>query len=227
MDNFLEILIPLIFAAIYFFGNMFSGKSKEEEESPPGLPRSRDSEDEEAEAVERQRRIQEEIRRKIMERRRASEGGQSAPAVPIGQELRERRQEVEAPRAAREEAREEASAYSTPPHEAESKPASPTFTWDESDNAYDDTLQARLRRIEKTKREAEKLRKQAAKRSRISDDGGEKRRQQNTGGYFTGTVRGSLRDPQAARVAFVYGEVLGRPISLRKGASSVPGLDWP
>jgi hypothetical protein len=233
MDNFLEILIPLIFAAVYFFGNMFSGKSKEEEDGPPTLPRSRGGEGD-PEAAERQRRIQEEIRRKITERRRAS-GGEpktSSPA-PAGHEFRQRRQEVEAPRQAREAAearreraeatREEPSAYSMPTHEREAESASPTFTWDESDNAYDSTMQARLKRIEATKRKAEKLRRQAAERSDGSD-GGSGRRQQRTGGYFTGTVRESLQDPQAARVAFIYGEVLGRPVSLRKEASSVPGL---
>ena len=233
MDNILEILIPLIFAAVYFFGNAFSGKSKDEEDGPPTLPRGRDAEDE-PEVAERQRRIQEEIRRKIMERRRAAGGETAAPAAaPAGHELRERRKEVvarrqtrEAEKARRETAEaphKEPSAYSIPTHEREAESASPTFTWDESDNAYDNTMQARLRQIEETKRKAEKLRQQAAKRG-IGDDSGTTRRKQRSGGYFTGTVRQSLQDPRAARVAFIYGEVLGRPVSLKKGSSSVPGL---
>lgn len=221
MDNLLEILVPLIFAAIYFFGNMFSGKSKEEDDASPTLPRRRDSEDNEPDAAERQRRIQEQIRRKIMERRRASEGGQPATRSPLGSELRERRQEQEARREVLEEAREQPSAYTIPSYEAESE--SSTFTWDKSDNAYENEMQARLRRIEETKQEAEKLKKQADKNRKASDDG-RSQRKQRTGGYFTGTVRESLQDPKAARVAFIYGEVLGQPISLRKGSSSVPGL---
>jgi hypothetical protein len=30
-----------------------------------------------------------------------------------------------------------------------------------------------------------------------------------------------LRDPVAARVGFIYGEVLGKPVSLRKSGSGV------
>ncbi|PXA05707.1 hypothetical protein DDZ13_02210 [Coraliomargarita sinensis] len=232
MDNLLEILVPLIFAAIYFFGNMFSGKSQEDKEAPPTLNPRRDSDG--PDAAERQRRIQEEIRRKIMERRRASGSGQTTSTAPSGRELRERRQQVEARRQAREEeevrrevveeVQKEPSAYSIPSHEMESDPESPTFTWDDSDNAYDSTMEARLKRIEETKRQAEKLQKQAAKRNNTPDQE-DKQGKQQTGGYFTGTVRDSLKDPRAARVAFIYGEVLGRPISLRKEASSVPGLN--
>ena len=65
MDNILEILIPLIFAVIYFFGNMFSGKS--DGDSAPSIPGGR--QDEDPDVIERQRKIQEEIRRKIAERR--------------------------------------------------------------------------------------------------------------------------------------------------------------
>ena len=65
MDNILEILIPLIFAAIYFFGNMFSGKS--DGDSAPSIPGGR--QEEYPDVIERQRKIQEEIRRKIAERR--------------------------------------------------------------------------------------------------------------------------------------------------------------
>lgn len=229
MDNILEILIPLVFAAVYFFGNMFSGKSKEEDDAPPTLPRSRSSEDE-PDAVERQRRIQEEIRRKITERRRASQGGQVASEVSEDPGLRERRQGAEAQREAhrereaRREARREPSAYARPSHEMESEAESPTFTWGESGHAYDSEMQARLRRIEETKQKAEKLRKQAAERSE-STNGPSQKRKQKTGGYFAGTVRESLQDPQAARVAFIYGEVLGQPVALKKGNVSVPGLN--
>jgi len=222
MDNLLEYLIPLIFAAIYFFGNMFSGNSKDEEDAPPTLPRSRGADDE-PDAAERQRRIQEEIRRKIMERRRASEGGQVAPAAPAGHDSRERPPPVPVPRETHSEARERPSAYSIPSREREPEPGHPAFSWDKSDDAYENSMQAKLRRIEETKRKAEKLQKQAAERRDSPDKRGEPRKPR-TGGYFTGTVRESLQDPQAARVAFIYGEVLGQPISLRKGSSSVPGL---
>lgn len=234
MDNILEILIPLIFAAIYFFGNMF-GKSKDGEDASPGSPRRRAAEDEDADAIERQRRIQDEIRRKIMERRRSSEGETSpvAPVAPSGQELRERRREARGQHTTREAQKEtrevmRGNRESPPPlfrptHHAESEVDTGAFSWDESDNAYESGMQAQLKRIEETKLKAEKLKKQAAaqRRNQIDEKDKPKRR---SGGYFTGSVKESLQNPAAARVAFVYGEVLGQPVSLRKG-QSVPGLN--
>ena len=229
MDNLLDILIPLIIAGIYFFGNMMSSKSEGENNAPK--PRRKGGID--PDAAERQRRIQEEIRRKIMERRQASEGGGSAQPAPVGQELGERRPQVEAHREMRQaqkktrevvhESREVPSPFAVPTPGRED-PANPAaFSWDESDNAYDDSMQAQLKQIEETKRRAEKLKQQAAeKRRALEEPSAGKRR---TGGYFSGSIRQSLKDPAAARVAFIYGEVLGQPISLRKGSSSVPGLN--
>jgi hypothetical protein len=77
MDNILEILIPLIFAAIYFFGNMFSEKS--DGDSAPSSGSGHQKED--PEGIERQRKIQEEIRRKIAERR-GGEGSRAPLDVP-------------------------------------------------------------------------------------------------------------------------------------------------
>ena len=222
MDNILEILIPLVFAAIYFFGNMF-GKSKDEDEASPGAPRRRLAEDEDSEAVERQRRIQEEIRRKIMERRQATSRGGSPEVAPSRMETLERRQEAEAevrrevrkPQEVPEDQRER-------PYHFERDPKTKVFSWDESDDAYDGTMQAQLKRIEATRRQAERLKREAAKKRKTTESRPERR--QRSGGYFSGTVRESLQDPQAARVAFIYGEVLGPPVSLRK-ESSVPGLN--
>ncbi|MEC7281811.1 MAG: hypothetical protein VXU50_07075, partial [Verrucomicrobiota bacterium] len=106
MDNILEILIPLIFAAIYFFGNMFSGKS--DGDSAPSIPGGRQEED--PDVIERQRKIQEEIRRKIAERRGGEDSRSpldapsSSPAASQTQlpsatyesQMQERQQRIEA-----------------------------------------------------------------------------------------------------------------------------------
>ena len=232
MDNLLEILIPLIFAAIYFFGNMLSGKSEDDEESPSSSQRRRSSGDDGPDAAERQRRIQEEIRRKIMERRRASGGGE-ATAGPSARELRrdvtaqrEERQTEAQPREVVREKEEVPSAYSMKPHEGSEESREPTFTWDQSDNSYETSMQAKLRRIEETRKTAAKLKKEAGMSGDLTSDSGSKKSgRRRTGGYFTGTVRESLQDPAAARVAFIYSEVIGPPITLRKGSSGVPGLN--
>lgn len=214
MDNILEILVPLVFAAIYFFGSMFSGKKEDEEQPPPMVPREAAS-DENRDEEAHQRRVQEEIRRKIMERRRAQSGDAPPPELP-----RERMRPREEPARTAPEP--------TPPQVAQERDDSDrTFSWDRSDNAYDKNMDAQLRRIEETKRRAEQLKRQADKAHMKNEVGaGSKRKsQRRSAGYFTGSVRESLQDPAAARVAFIYGEVLGRPVGLRDAsASSVPGL---
>lgn len=233
MDNILEILVPLIFAAIYFFGNMVTGKSKDDEDAPSQLPRRRNPDEIDPEIVERQRRIQEEIRRKIMERRQAgSESG--VPAAGLGELRREPAQEVRAKREesgqtrkeTRERVHENRSSppplVSGKPSGSEPEPLRPVFSWDESDDAYASSMEAQLKQIEATKRQAEQLKREAvSKRKSMEGSTGQK---VGSGRRFTGTVRDSLRNPEAARAAFIYGEVLGQPVALRKGAGTVPGL---
>ena len=174
MDNILEILIPLIFAAIYFFGNMFSGKS--DGDSAPSNPSGRQEED--PDVIERQRKIQEEIRRKIAERR--SSQGSRAPL----------------------------NAPSASPVARQSQPEAAS---------YESQMQERLQRIEATKRRAEKLKQQV----RITQTNSTFA--QNPSRVARGSVRSTLRDPSAARTAFIYGEILGQPISQRR-TQTTPGL---
>lgn len=215
MDNLLEILIPLIFAAIYFFGNVFSGKD-EDESAPTQAPRRR-NEDQEADAIERQRRIQEEIRRKIMERRRQAQGGpQQAPQPTEGR--------VECPSGA--PARPEPVVKDNQPASRSSHP-SPRAPEPvpQAANPYESQMQARLQQIEATKRQAERLKQQAGMVGTEKVGTAAPSRPQSTRqrSLFRGPVRASLTEPAAARAAFVYAEVLGPPVSQRK-SPTVPGL---
>ena len=174
MDNILEILIPLIFAGIYFFGNMFSGKS--DGDGAPSIPSGRQEED--PDVIERQRKIQEEIRRKIAQRR-SSEDSRSPQDAP-------------SPNPA--------------PRQTQSPPAT-----------YESQIQERLHQIEATERRAEKLKKKV----RITQNN-------NTFAHIPsrvarGSARSTLRDPSAARTAFIYGEIMGQPISQRM-TQTIPGL---
>ena len=174
MDNILEILIPLIFAAIYFFGNMFSGKS--DGDSAPSIPGGRQEED--PDVIERQRKIQEEIRRKIAERR----GGEDS------------RSPLDAP--------------SSSPAPSQTQPPLAT---------YESQIQERLKRIEATKRRAEKLKEQVHITQNNSTFA------HNPSRVGRGSARATLRDPSAARTAFIYGEILGQPISQRRN-ETIPGF---
>ena len=176
MDNILEILIPLIFAGIYFFGNMFSGNS--DGDSAPSIPGGRQEED--PDVIERQRKIQEmrEVRRRIAERR----GGEDS------------RSPLNAP------------SSSPAPSQTQHPPAT-----------YESQMQERLQQIEATERRAEKLKQQV----RITQTNSTFA--QNPLRIAHGSARSTLRDPSAARAAFIYGEILGQPISQRK-TQTIPGL---
>ena len=174
MDNILEILIPLIFAAIYFFGNMFSGKS--DGDSAPSNSSNRQEED--PDVIERQRKIQEEILRKIAQRR----GGEDSRA-PLG-------------------------SPSSSPAPRQSQPETASFEYQ---------MQERLRQIEATEKRAKKL-KQQARITRSNTTFAH-----NPPRIARGSARSTLRDLSAARTAFIYGEILGQPVSQRK-AQTIPGL---
>lgn len=220
MDNLLEIIVPVIFAAIYFFGNMLSGKADKDDAPKP--PRRRPGNAEDDEAAERQRKIQEEIRRKILERRQQAEGRGPVPPVVSPPPMRGmRRHQPEQAKGTTAQTREASQPppYMAPTHDAE--PVAEGFSWGESDNAYEKEMEAKLRRIEETKRQAEKLKQKAASPLIESTTTSSKRR--SNGLRLSGSVRSQLKNPGAARAAFVYGEVLGQPISMRK-QSNVPGL---
>ena len=195
MDNIFEYIIPIAFAAIYLFGNKLSEKTKE----------VFDQQSEDTDLNDQQRRIQEEIRRKIMERREGSP--------------------------------DQAEVWSAPARRRDASSSSPTNTFPDTGDAVDlpkskaesvtsssDTfasqLEARLEKVEATNKRAQELQKLGANNLAYSVQNSTKSR---TGGLFPGSVRSTLRDPAAARAAFIYGEVLGTPVSQKK-ASSVPGL---
>ncbi|MGJ8652143.1 MAG: hypothetical protein ACSHX8_02605 [Opitutaceae bacterium] len=218
MENLLEVIVPLVFAAIYFFGNMLS-KKEEDGAQPPQRPANT----QDSEAIERQRRIQEEIRRKIQERRQATEGGQptTPPAVPASSErLRPHHEAVEARRKEVETRRAQREHVKGTRETVHGKQAPPRLTPAHTAGGYESQMEAQLQRIEETKRRAEALKREAATSAPTASSERKRKRSSHT---FSGPVRNQLKDPAAVRAAFIYGEVLGQPASLRQ-QSSVPGL---
>lgn len=204
MENIFEILVPLIFAAIYFFGNMMS---KKEADSPPSK-RQRPTEEEEA-IQARQREIQEAIRRKILERR----GGSKAPS--------------EAPQSERpggyprrpEPRPEPVSSVPPEPEVVTSSPVAGSFSWDSSGNAYQEQMKERERQIEETRKQAEAIRKQAGALSTSVQRSS--RSPRRSGRSFSGPLRSRLNNPGDARAAILYAEVLGPPLGLG-GRTRIP-----
>ena len=179
MDNLFEYIIPVVIAAFYLFGNKLAKKAE----------KIFDQTSDDTDVDERQRQIQEEIRRKITQRRGGSSQSSSSGSFPeVGAG-------VDVPRPKAE--------LFTPPR-----------------GTFASQLQARLERVEATKKQAQELQKMSA--NNIASNSRSDTRSR-IGDHFSGSVRSALRDPVAARAAFIYAEVLGTPVSQKK-ASSVPGL---
>ncbi|ADE55149.1 hypothetical protein [Coraliomargarita akajimensis] len=219
MDQLFEILIPVIIAAVYFFSNVLNKKNSEEEG-----PRAPGSYDDGEDYDERQRRIQEEIRRKIMERRQQQEEASSTSPPPIQREvpsqqltpadhrLRERLRETQERMRHKVEADEPPVVVPPPMPVAEVPAKEPQgFSWDTSDNIYEQQLEAQLQQIEATKRHAEALRAKAEGASaKVA-----RRRRSSGASLLQGPVREQLKNPSAARAAIIYREVLGKPKALQ------------
>jgi hypothetical protein len=100
---------------------------------------------------------------------------------------------------------------------------SPAMQWQEgSGDSYDNQMERQLKKIEATKRKAAQLLSKTSKggiQATNETRGSSQRRSMRS----LGSVRSSLKNPGAARSAFIYGEVLGPAVSQRK-TTGVPGL---
>ena len=206
MENLFEIIIPLIFAVIYFLSTVF-GKSQNKEDSE-------EIDDEEferaleAEAAEHRRIAQEEARNRAE---------QLPPEPPEPQQRHQQDQRVNrGPNLATpfQQTRRPATSSPTPP-------PTPWETANEMEDAYETAMQAQLEKIEATRQQAEKLKQQAQSGQTKTSASGRSRTTASIG--LSGSVRDNLKDPKAARLAFIYGEVLGPPVSQRK-SNSAPSL---
>lgn len=194
MENLLEIVIPVVIAAIYFFGNLFSKGEASEDTAPLGRTLVEDPD-----VAAREREVRENLRRKIIQRRQLDDDASqtSSPLPPVLPRVEP--VVLSAPESAR----------------AAGQPSD--FSWQTPDNIYETKMEAQLLRIAETKRQAEQLQQQAARaRSKATAQWGQSvARAPRSSSLLTGSVRSSLKNTGAARAAFVYSEVLGRPVSLR------------
>ena len=187
MDNLFEFIIPIVIAAFYLFGNKLSKKAEE----------VFDQTSEDTDVDDRQRRIQEEIRRKIMQR--------------TGKPSQSERPQKSQPAS---------SSSSTDLDTKVSEPQAEPELFTAPRDSFASQLQARLEKVEATKKQAQELQKKGASNAVPTMRADLRPR---SSGFFSGSVRSTLRDPAAARVAFIYAEVLGTPVSQKK-VSTVPGL---
>ncbi len=197
MDTLFEIIGPLIFFGIYILGKLFSKKDDAKDKQPVTRQRSRPTED--PEDADYQRQEQEGILEQLWQSGQNAQtalGGNREEPPPIPSLVMQRQ-------------------------EAEKEDSRGAF-WDNPGDSYDDEMERQLKKIEATKRDAARLQSET-NQGGIQSAGeiGSSRKRRKKSSF--GSVRSSLKDPGAARSAFIYGEVLGQPVSLRK-TSGVPGL---
>ncbi|MGE9296864.1 MAG: hypothetical protein ACQKBV_11305 [Puniceicoccales bacterium] len=230
--DFIDIVVPIIVFIVWLVGQLGGALSKknqdeaQEDQQRPFTPLNDPSNDDDA----RTRRIQEEIRRKIAERRGQSPDQDQQPAPPP---LR-REAPAAPPPLRREPARGnydttwgEESAYSTGETRRDE---SPSFAPSAPARDYAAELEEQRRRREETERAAQRARQRVGNQMQ-SMLGGEigsrsrRRSSSHSGTALSRRVRNQLTDPRAAREAFVYMEILGTPVGQRHNGQSRPSWE--
>ncbi|MGJ3243879.1 MAG: hypothetical protein ACFE0O_13135 [Opitutales bacterium] len=220
--DWLEILVPLIFALIYILGNIFGNKNPDEDDASRKRDRSESGGDDPADL---QRRIQEEIRRKIRQRQ-GGEGasGQEGPASAPQTETAPPRYDPHQPEQPRAH---EPERQSRPQPESADEPLRQP---EPARTAYEDQIQEQLKEIEETRKRAAVLQEKARKVKKTGGNRGEigspSRPRTVRGGQSHQSLRdavlGLSRDPDAARKAILYMEVLGTPVGMRRNGKMGP-----
>ena len=233
MDNIGELIIPALVFIFWAISSVAQAakkpKQKNQRRQPPPRPYTpleHPSNDDDA----RTRRIQEEIRRKIAERRGSSP---QPPAMPDEPRPAYNPYEPEKPRPApvqRPAARapEQTLRRESAPSTQKQRPAprtEPTYVdFEQPVNRLEAQLAEQQRRMEETQRKAEEARKIALQRRQAALK--QKSRKSSTPRTYTGSlqssVRATLKDPHAARKAVIYYETLGTPVGLRRNGQLYP-----
>ena len=207
MDNLLEILLPLVFFAIYFV-SQFLGKKSEDEQAPGKEP----SDD--------LRKIREELRRKIQERRQGS---------PQEYQREEKPPEPSRPEAERGGAvlREsqphrgmvERRSSSSRNRESASEPALATTSTIERD------LEVQMEEVRRSQEKADSARRQARQRVASINQAAAKARSQKSATSYRQFLREALDDPQNLQKSFILHEVFGTPVGMRRDGQMRPSWD--
>ena len=198
MENLLEILLPLIFFAIYFASQFFGKKSDGEEGGGEAVP-------------DELRKVREDLRRKIEERRNPNQSGdqsreeaQSASREREGgsvlRETRSRRGMVDE----REEARS---------REVESEPEVSTAPVQAS--TIEGDLEAQMEEVRRSRAKVDAARKEAWAKSAAVTSRSKSHRTRSPESYRQ-FLREALQDPENLRRSFILHEVFGTPLGMRR-----------
>lgn len=218
MENIIEVIFTLIFGFFWLFGStLFKRRENDESEQPTPPRRSRKSEDdqESTDYESRQQDIREMIRRKIAERRQQSDS--DSPVVVAEPETQSRRQYESIERLRETEAPAD-------PVQSPKKAVEETFSWNVKNNPYEQEMQERLKAIEATRRKAEALKKEVKEVKRDQHDSSQEESTSGESVLLFGSVQSALKNPRTVRAAFIYSEILGKPIGLRASSDNGFGV---
>ncbi len=226
MENWFELLIPVIIVLLYLFQRIWSG-GEEIDERPPG----------ESDTSDEARRIQEEIRRKIVTRQQGRQAREYVQETvrddyePVPAEATTEPERFERFESAPENRRDDPGGFHTSSGEsersAEEHVPGLAPVGESRQRDYQAELQEQLRRVE----EAKQMRRQAThsagevvrKAGTQSNQrlGGKQfehqagRVQRRYGTYAVDALVDDLRSPDGLRKAFLMREILDRPVGMR------------
>tara|TARA_R100000027_G_scaffold42073_1_gene31408 strand:+ start:11479 stop:12102 length:624 start_codon:yes stop_codon:yes gene_type:complete len=206
MDNLFEILVPLIFFAVYFVSNILGKKSGDEDkESGEG-------------GADDLRRIREELRRKIQERRKGSpEQSPQTPEKPArpepasgGAVLRESQ-----PHRGMTERRAQA------PQPTPLAPAPDPF----GQSKIERDLEIQMKQVELAREKADTARREAQKRVAAVKLAGSKRKAAQSSTNYRQFLKEALDDPENLQKSFILHEVFGTPVGMRRDGQMRSSFD--
>lgn len=222
MDNLFEFLVPIVVFIIWIVSGIFN-KVQENKPARRESPRQQQAQSEQA------RRIREEIRKKIEQRKNESGQGEEQrrydPTKPYGQQSHPAQQY-----------REQKAPPLPPQYTQEPEYNDPWENESSSENTYDlDKLQEQIqntrKRVEETEQAASALNAGDLTASnpyqyKEQDDFWENDITKAEKGRYRASLQTDiaaiLKDPRGARKGFLYYEILGQPVGSRRNEQTGP-----
>ncbi len=197
--NWIEYLLPIIFFVLYGISKIFGKGDNKEVDAPASPP---------VDIGEQQRRIQEEIRRRIAERRAEATPAQST------QTLKPEPPKIDRPAPPRSPLREPELDV---PQVAQQKMPDPAVL------DMQPQLAAQMERLREENKKSDSLR-QSIRRVVKKDDYAIATKSGNRS-HFRNEITSMLNDAQSAKKAFLYSEIFGVPMGQRKQSVFTPLID--
>jgi len=193
--NWIEYLLPIIFFVLYGISKIFGKRDNQEVDAPASPP---------VDIGEQQRRIHEEIRRKIAERRTETKPAQSTQTLKPAQPQ-------PPPRLTFEESELDV------PNVAQQKMPDPTVL------DMQQQLTSQMERLREANTKSDSLSQSILGAAQKNEYAIVTKRSNRS--HFRNEITSMLNDAQSAKKAFLYSEIFGVPMGQRKQSVFAPLID--